>query len=109
MDEVVYRWVGEDVLQPSATVLDRVRDGLVARGLVTRTETKTRKLLWAQTTVAYAVPDATRVALVTASVAAVEALVAEAGRRDDLRHTLRVEIEQGLDRRADHGDAGDID
>lgn len=109
VDEVLYRWFGEDVFQPSVTVLDRVRDGLVARGHITRTETKVRKLLWTTTTVAYGVPDATRGALDVAHVAAVQARLVDADGRPDLRDTLRTEIEQGLARRTDHGDAGDID
>lgn len=109
VDEIVYRWVGDDVLQPSVTVLDRVRDGLVARGHVTRTEAKARKLFWTQTTVSHALPDATHGALDVAGVASLQTLLADAGGRPDLRETLRAEIEQGLDRRTDHGDAGDVD
>jgi hypothetical protein len=104
IDEVVYRWLDEDRTVPALAVLDLVRDGLVARGLVARTETKAKKLFWTQTTVHHAPTAETTAALEAAPADALLALLADAGGRADLRETLRTEIGQGFSRRTDHGD-----
>lgn len=104
VDEVVYRWFGDDSPAPAHAVLDRVRDGLVARGFVERTETRARKLLWTQTTVHYAPSAETLAARDAAPAETLLALLADAGGRADLRETLRTEIRQGLARRQEHAD-----
>lgn len=104
VDRVVYRWFRADETVPATVLLDRVRDGLVVRGLVERVETRTKQLLWTRTAVSYALPEATRSALTGDAADALLALLADAGGRPELRETLRVEIKQGFDQRVDHGD-----
>lgn len=109
IDEVVYRWFGEDRSVPALWVLDAVRDGLVARGLVARSETKAKKLFWTQTTVHHAPTAETTAALAASPADALLALLADAGGRPDLRETLRTETGQAFTRRTDHGDVSDYD
>ncbi len=109
VDAVVFRWFEEETPHPPSRVLSRVRDGLVARGLVERSETRAKKLFWTQTTVHYTPSAAVVSALATAPADALLALLADAGGRADLRETLRAEIGQGFLQRTEHGDPGDSD
>jgi hypothetical protein len=106
VDEVVYTWLGEDQPWPQVGVMSRVRDGLVARGAVERTETQEKGLLRTKTEVAFTVSDATQAALAAADPEALRALLADAGGRPDLRESLRAEVRQGLMRRVDRGGGG---
>ncbi|HEX9953127.1 MAG TPA: hypothetical protein VGB53_15260 [Rubricoccaceae bacterium] len=103
VDEVVYTWFGEDQPWPQIDVMSRVRDGLVARGAVERTETEEKGFLRTKTEVAFTVSAATQAALAAADVEALKALLADAGGRPDLRESLRAEVRQGLMRRVDRG------
>jgi hypothetical protein len=106
VDEVVYTWFGEDQPWPQIDVMTRVRDGLVARGAVERTEREEKGFLRTKTEVTFAVSDATRAALAAADPEALRALLADAGGRPDFRESLRAEVRQGLMRRVDRGGGG---
>jgi hypothetical protein len=64
VSEVVSRWLGNDMESPERFVLDRVKRGLVARGLVHREEKRTLKLFVSHTD---SLPDATRALLAAES------------------------------------------
>ncbi len=104
IDEVVYRWLGDDTPNPDAMLLGRVCHGLVERGLVERTETTTKKWFFTNTDVSFSLPEATRAAVAAADVSALSALVTDATGRPDLVETLRIEIGQGLRRRVEAQD-----
>lgn len=104
VDEVVYRWLGDDTPNPDALLLGRACHGLVERGLVERTETTTKKWFLTHTDVSFSLPESTRAAIAAADVSALSTLVADAGGRPEFAETLRTEIRQGLSRRVEAQD-----
>ncbi len=105
VDRVVAHWLVVDMYDPDAVVLERIRDGLVRRGLVERTEIKTKTWIFTRTTVAFTLTDAAR----AADIEALHALVADAGGRPEFAATLRTEVRQGLTARTEKEKRGAMD
>jgi hypothetical protein len=93
--EVVHRWLGSDMRSPEGFVLDRVKRGLVARGLVQREETRSMKLFVSHTD---SLPEATRALLAGVSP---DALL-ELGRGGERVERLRKQVMSALARRTEN-------
>ncbi len=88
--DVVHRWFGTDMRSPGRHLLERVRRGLVARGLVQPQETRTDLL-----------PDATRAMLEGESPQPLLDLLAAPGERGVLCSLLRTQVAGALGRRTE--------
>jgi hypothetical protein len=64
VSEVVHRWLESDMVSPEKHILDRVKRGMVGRGLVQREERRTLKVFVSH---ADSLPDATRALLAAES------------------------------------------
>lgn len=94
---VVHRWLGNDMASPERFVLDRVKRGMVGRGLVHREEKRTMKVFVSH---ADSLPPATRALLADESPDALLAL-AGGGAVVDL---LRKQVARALARRTESSD-----
>jgi hypothetical protein len=98
--EVVSRWIGTDMKSPESYVLDRVKRGLVGRGLVQREEKRTMKIFVSHTD---SLPDATRSLLAGESPDALVGL-ARGGARGEMVDILRKQVSKALNLRTESSD-----
>jgi hypothetical protein len=98
--DVVYRWLGNDMDSPERHVLDRVKRGLVGRGLVQREEKRTLKIFVSHDD---SLPDATRSLLAAESPDALLGLLRAPGRAEVVE-LIRKQVTKALNRRTDDDD-----
>ncbi|HEY0155022.1 MAG TPA: hypothetical protein VGB92_23630 [Longimicrobium sp.] len=98
--DVVYRWLGNDMDSPERHVLDRVKRGLVGRGLVQREEKRTLKIFVSHDDT---LPDATRSLLAAESPDALLGLLRAPGRAEVVE-LIRKQVTKALNRRTDDDD-----
>jgi hypothetical protein len=98
--DVVYRWLGNDMASPERHVLDRVKRGLVGRGLVSREEKRTLKVFVSHTDT---LPDATRSQLAAESPDALLGLLRAPG-RGEVVELIRKRVTRALNRRTEDDD-----
>ncbi|HEX8359536.1 MAG TPA: hypothetical protein VF613_05490 [Longimicrobium sp.] len=95
--DVVARWLGNDMRSPEGYVLDRVKRGLVGRGLVQREEKRTMKIF---TSHSDSLPDATRTLLAGQSPDALLRLLKD-GARGETVDLLRKQVAKALNLRTE--------
>jgi hypothetical protein len=95
--DVVSRWLGNDMRSPEGYVLDRVKRGLVGRGLVQREEKRTMKIFVSHSD---SLPDATRALLAAESPDALLGLLRD-GARGEMVDLLRKQVAKALNLRTE--------
>jgi hypothetical protein len=100
VSEVVCRWLGSDMHSPEKHVLDRVKRGLVGRGLVHREEKRTMKIF---TSHSDSLPDATRELLARESPDELLGLLRADG-RGELVELVRKQVAKALAQRTESSD-----
>ncbi len=95
--DVVSRWLGNDMSSPEGYVLDRVKRGLVGRGLVQREEKRTMKIFVSHSD---SLPDATRTLLAGESPDALLGLLRD-GARGEMVDLLRKQVAKALNLRTE--------
>lgn len=98
--EVVHRWLGNDMENPDRFVLDRVKRGMVGRGLVHREEKRTMKVFVSH---ADSLPAATRALLAGEAPDTLLALAGGDG-RGEVVDLLRKQVSRALARRTESSD-----
>jgi hypothetical protein len=98
--DVVYRWLGNDMDSPERHVLDRVKRGLVGRGLVHREEKRTLKIFVSHDD---SLPDATRSLIAAESPDMLLGLLRAPGRAE-MVDLIRKQVTKALDRRTESDD-----
>jgi hypothetical protein len=98
--DVVYRWFGNDMDSPERHLLDRVKRGLVGRGLVQREEKRTLKIFVSHDDT---LPDATRSLLAAESPDALLGLLRAPGRAEVVE-LIRKQVTKALNRRTEDDD-----
>jgi len=98
--DVVHRWLGNDMASPERHVLDRVKRGLVGRGLVHREEKRTLKVFVSHTDT---LPDATRSLLAAESPDALLGLLRAPG-RTEVVELIRKQVTKALNHRTEDDD-----
>jgi hypothetical protein len=98
--DVVYGWLGNDMASPERHVLDRVKRGLVGRGLVKREEKRTLKVFVSHNDT---LPDATRSLLAAESPDALLGLLRAPG-RGEVVELIRKQVAKALNRRTEDDD-----
>lgn len=97
VSDVVYRWLGNDMGSPEKFVLDRVKRGMVGRGLVHREERRTLKVFVSH---ADSLPEATRALLASQSPGVLLELAGGAG-RGEVVELIRKQVTRALNQRTE--------
>lgn len=109
VDELVYRWIGEDQSSPPGWVLEQIDAGLVSRGVLAEQAEQKKVLFFKTTRIHLVFPEGIRQALPPDAATEVHALLQGARARGELWVRLDKEIKQGLARRREYDDAPDFD